>query len=239
MATDRNYPAGVPCWVETFQPDPSGAEEFYGPLLGWTFTGNDAWSDGRLVAGISPAPPGVPALWATFVAVDDLADAFTRIQAAGGSVLAGPTPRGAAGQYGIVTDPTGVAFGVWEAADRAGAEVVGSPNAWAMSSLHSPDTAVAKSFYGGVFGWELEPGPDFSRWRLGDRLVAVLSGTGPGVPPHWAVAFAVEDPDGIAASATQRGGSLLMAPTDTPGFRSAVIRDPQGGVFAVTTPRTG
>ncbi len=32
------------------------------------------------------------------------------------------------------------------------------------------------------------------------------------------------------------GGTVLLAPTDTPGFRSAVIADPQGGVIAVTAP---
>lgn len=237
MTAERRYPDGVPCWVEAYQPDPHAAEQFYGPLLGWTFAGNDARLDGRLVAGFSPAPPGTPAFWATFVAVDDLQQALRRIDAAGGSVLAGPTARGAAGQYAVVTDPTGVACCVWEAADRAGAEVVGSPNAWAMSSLHSPDLPVAASFYRAVFGWELEPGPNFSQWWRDGRLVAVLSSPGPGVPPHWAVAFAVEDPDGTVSAARALGGSILMAPTDTPGFRSAVIADPQGGVFAVTATR--
>ena len=29
------YPAGVPCWVDTTQPDPPAAAEFYRGLLGW------------------------------------------------------------------------------------------------------------------------------------------------------------------------------------------------------------
>src|ERR1700694_5903930 len=29
------YPAGVPCWIDTTQPDPQAAAEFYRGLLGW------------------------------------------------------------------------------------------------------------------------------------------------------------------------------------------------------------
>ena len=33
---DRDgYIAGVPCWVDTNQPDPDAAAEFYGALFGW------------------------------------------------------------------------------------------------------------------------------------------------------------------------------------------------------------
>jgi predicted enzyme related to lactoylglutathione lyase len=88
-----------------------------------------------------------------------------------------------------------------------------------------------------VFGWELEsvPGAPFSQWRLSDRVVAVVTATdGVAVPPHWSVSFAVRDADAIAEHATALGGSVPMAPMDTPGFRSAVIGDSQGGVIAVS-----
>ena len=33
---DRDgYIAGVPCWIDTTQPDPDAAAEFYGALFGW------------------------------------------------------------------------------------------------------------------------------------------------------------------------------------------------------------
>ena len=32
MSEHEEYPAGVPCWVETLQPDPRVALDFYGPL---------------------------------------------------------------------------------------------------------------------------------------------------------------------------------------------------------------
>jgi uncharacterized protein len=35
MSTREDYPAGVPCWVDTNQPDPVSAAQFYSGLFGW------------------------------------------------------------------------------------------------------------------------------------------------------------------------------------------------------------
>ena len=56
------------------------------------------------------------------------------------------------------------------------------------------------------------------------------------VPPHWSINFRVEDVDVTAEQAVALGAHLLLAPTDTPGFRSAVIADPQQGVIAIGAP---
>ncbi len=133
-----------------------------------------------------------------FVAVDDLETATRELQAAGGTVLAGPVVRSPAGRYSVVADPTGVAFCLWQGEERRGAEVIAEPHTWAMSSLHTPDPQKAATFYTGLYGWETEPGPAFTRCRLDGRVVAVISGTGPGTPPHWAVVFTALDVDEIA-----------------------------------------
>ena len=35
MSTREDYPAGVPCWVDTNQPDPADTARFYSGLFGW------------------------------------------------------------------------------------------------------------------------------------------------------------------------------------------------------------
>jgi len=35
MSDPDRYISGVPCWVDTTQPDPEAAAEFYGALFGW------------------------------------------------------------------------------------------------------------------------------------------------------------------------------------------------------------
>ncbi|MDQ3648226.1 MAG: hypothetical protein M3433_06530 [Actinomycetota bacterium] len=154
----------------------------------------------------------------------------------------------------VLTDPVGVAFGIWQASARHGAEQVNEPGSWTMSSLHTPAPDASETFYGPLFGWTLEvvPGAPMAFWRLNGHVggkadqpmprdvVAVLAPIGDGdpTPPHWSVALTVGDVDATAHQAAELGGAVLLAPTDTPGFRSAVIGDPQGGVVAVTAPAT-
>jgi len=47
MGERERYPAGVPCWVETLQPDPRAALGFYGPLLGWADSEAPSWPTRR------------------------------------------------------------------------------------------------------------------------------------------------------------------------------------------------
>src|SRR5689334_23756961 len=37
MAERDGYIPGVPCWIDTSQPDPDAAARFYGGLFGWEF----------------------------------------------------------------------------------------------------------------------------------------------------------------------------------------------------------
>ena len=37
MSEQDRYIPGVPCWIDTTQPDPENAVRFYGDLFGWEF----------------------------------------------------------------------------------------------------------------------------------------------------------------------------------------------------------
>src|SRR5947209_5927700 len=98
MSHRSHYPPGVPCWIDTAQPDVEAALSFYGALFGWEFIGPGAMPGdppGRYyvarlrqndVAGISSLPPGGPpnAVWTTYVAVNSADRAADRARSAGG-----------------------------------------------------------------------------------------------------------------------------------------------------------
>jgi uncharacterized protein len=276
MSEREQYPGGVPCWVETLQPDPQAALDFYGPLFGWEFAGPGpmpgdppgqyfvAQVGGRDVAGIGslPEPSGGPATapaWITHVRVDSADEAAERAREGGGRVLAGPLDVPPAGRLAVAEDPAGAQFCVWEAHNREGAQVINESRAWSMSMLHTSDPAQAATFYGAMFGWQAEafgrPEAQLSLWRLPGYVggepqqpvprdvVAVMAGDGgngsrgAGSPgdgsPHWSIDFWVDDADLTAAHAEELGGGVVVAPHDTPGFRSAVIADPQGAIFSI------
>src|SRR3954451_20762545 len=144
---------------------------------------------------------------------------------------------GSEGRLAVLSDATGVPFGLWQAGELSGAELVAEPGAWAMRLAPHARRPARSGLLQHRLGWELVPVPDapFSQWRLGGHVIGVVTATdGSAVPPHWSVNFAVGDADAVAQHATSLGGTVVMGPFDTPGFRNAVIADPRGGVIAVS-----
>ena len=159
------YPAGVPCWIDTGQPDPEAAAAFYGELFGWELEDRmpvDASSryfvaqlDGLDVAAIGSSNDGAPvAMWKTYVWVDSADDTAAKVKAAGGSVMSEPFDVLEAGRMAVFADPSGAVFNVWQANGHRGAQLVNAPGTWNWSDLHTDDLESAEEFYGAVFGWE-------------------------------------------------------------------------------------
>jgi predicted enzyme related to lactoylglutathione lyase len=253
------YPPGVPCWVETLQPDPEAARQFYASLFGWEFDGPGpmpgdppgqyfvARLRGRVVAGIGSGGPETPVAWNTHVSVGS-ADETARLAVdSGGGVLVPPVDAPPAGRFAVLADPAGATFCIWQPEARQGAQVINEAGAWAMSMLSTPDPERASAFYGAVFGWQMEPfqmGVTLCRatgYVGGEPLqpvprdvVAALAPAGSDAGSRWGVDFWVADVDGTAARAADTGGKVIAGPEDTPGFRRAVLCDPSGAAFSVS-----
>jgi predicted enzyme related to lactoylglutathione lyase len=186
------YIAGVPCWVDTSQPDPDAAAEFYGGLFGWEF--EDAMPPGASatyliarirggdVAAVSSPPEGAPAqvVWNTYIWVEDADESAAKAGEAGGSVLNGPFDVMDAGRMAALADPEGSALCVWQARQHRGARVVNEPGALTFNVLNTRDPEAAKRFYGAVFGWTTLALGSSEFWTLspyGDYLEALTPGT--------------------------------------------------------------
>jgi predicted enzyme related to lactoylglutathione lyase len=185
MLERDGYPQGVPCWIDTSQPDPEAAVAFYGGLFGWDF--EDAMPPGsagkyfiaRLrggdVAAVSSQPEGAPpaSVWNTYIWVESADEAAAKVRAAGGRVLMEPFDVMDAGRMAVCADPEGAAFCVWQAKQHRGAQIVNEPGSLNFNGLNTRDVDGARSFYRSVFGWKtLGMGPA-EMWRLpgyGDYL---------------------------------------------------------------------
>jgi uncharacterized protein len=266
MTEPEGYQPGVPCWVDTWQPDADRAVSFYTQLFGWEAEdtmppGVDGKQymcrlRGRDVAAIASRPEEAPpnTAWNTYVWVEDAERTAEQAAAAGGSVLKEPFDALDGGRIAIIADPAGAALGVWQPGAHKGAQLVNEPGAWAMSGLETTDPEGAKTFYGELFGWQAEPfGPPeagFTLWRLPgyvggtpqqpvprDNVATMISG-GEG-PDRWSVDFWVFNADHAAAKADELGGRTVAPPNDVPGvpgMREAVLADPADAVFNITQP---
>jgi predicted enzyme related to lactoylglutathione lyase len=182
MSQRDGFEPGVPCWVDTGQPDPEAAVEFYGHLFGWEFEDRMpadspgryfvAQLRGRDVAAVGSQPEQAPQtpMWNTYIWVDSADEAAAAVKEAGGSALMEPFDVGDAGRMAVLADPAGAAFCVWQPGQAKGAQLVNEPGAWSMSALNTRDPEGAKKFYGAVFGWETDTfdlgGAEVTLWRL-------------------------------------------------------------------------
>jgi uncharacterized protein len=248
MSERDSYPPGVPCWVDNLVRDPAKAMTFYGELLGWEFDGPGpgdyyvAKLRGRDVAGVGQAPAGVSPGWNTYVSV---ASANETAQAAD-RVVVEPFDALPAGRLAALEDPTGATIGLWEPAERQGCRLVNEASAYAMSALHTPEPEAAARFYRDTFGWEIDEfAPGVSLFRLPgyvggepaqpvprDVIAVMAKDEG---PARWSVDFWVSDADELAARASELGGSVVVPPFDSVPKRQAVVADPFGAVFSVST----
>ena len=166
MPERDGYIPGVPCWVDTSQPDPEAAVAFYGDLFGWEF--EDVMppeSEGKYfiariragdVAAVGSVPEAAPptATWNTYVWVESADETASKVRDAGGSVVMEPFDVMDAGRMAVFTDPEGAAFCVWQAKENKGARIVNEHGSLNFNDLNTRDAGGAKSFYGSVFGWQ-------------------------------------------------------------------------------------
>ena len=183
--TRRTYPAGVPCWVDTRQPDVEAAMHFYGGVFGWQFKDTASAGDGRYViatlngqeAAAIMGPGSGVAAWNTYVSVDEADAAVRHLLTAGATLKSAPADAGWGGVQAVLADPEGVEFRIWQAGERPGAQAVNGPGGWNFSDLHATDTEAAAAFYTKAFGWQFDSlgfGTMIRRPGYGDHLEATV-----------------------------------------------------------------
>ena len=185
MSERDGYIPGVPCWVDTSQPDPEASLPFYSGLFGWEFnnvmpegSGGDyfvGYIRGGDVAAVGTIPEGAPrvATWNTYIWVDSADETATKALKAGGGVAMEPFDVMQAGRMAVLTDPEGAAFNVWQAKEHRGAKIVNEHGALNFNGLAIRDVEGAKAFYRAVFGWGTLEMPMGVLWTLpgyGDHL---------------------------------------------------------------------
>lgn len=252
MGERTNHAPGTFSWTDVSTTDQEAAKAFYSALFGWEtedmpagegVTYTMAKLQGTNVAAISPQPPqqrdaGVPPMWNSYITVESADRALERAQQLGATVHASAFDVFDAGRMGVVQDPQGAFFEVWEPKRHIGAGLVNAPGALTWNELASPDPEGSGSFYGELFGWTLEPmqGTDMPYLLIKASDGRTNGGVRPAAeqePTYWLPYFGTDDLDAAVAKIGELGGDTLMGPTDIGVGNIAAVRDPQGAVFAL------
>lgn len=110
--------------------------------------------------------------------------------------------------------------------------------------LMTRDVPGAKNYYSKLVGWKT------MAWPLDPAFTVCHADVGPvagimeipaevpaDVPSHWVQYIGTRDVDATADAAVRAGGSVMKPPSDMQGAgRYAVLKDPQGALFAIIEP---
>ena len=112
---------GALTWNELASPDLDGSTAFYKGLFGW---GTTPFEDSPMTyltiqngdtnnGGMREPAEGEPPNWLVYFAVEDIDAALAKSEELGGTKIAGPIEF-QVGKIGIVQDPQGATFALWD-----------------------------------------------------------------------------------------------------------------------------
>ncbi len=252
MAQVATAVTNKPAWVDLATTDAEAARDFYSKLFGWSLEVSEdpqygGYATAKLgdqsVAGIGPKQEGDqgPTAWSLYIGTEAIDALATKVQEAGGTVIAPPFDVGDQGRMAVFADPSGAVISGWQAAEMS-QFVAGVPNAFGWAELNARGLERAIAFYENVFGWTHSTSP-FGEGEVytqfehdGQPLAGALemSPQIPGeTPSNWLIYFTVDEVDARFKKAIELGGQEMVPPTDMPGGRFAIVSDPQGAAFGI------
>jgi predicted enzyme related to lactoylglutathione lyase len=252
MAQVATATTNKPAWVDLATTDAEAARDFYSKLFGWSLEVSEdpqyggyatAKLGGKSVAGIGPKQQGdqSPAAWSLYIGSENVDELATKVQDAGGSVIAQPFDVGDQGRMAVFADPSGAFISGWQAAEMS-QFVSGVPDAFGWAELNARGLERAVAFYETVLGWthSVQPfgdGDEYTQFEHDGQPIAGALEMNPQIPAetpsYWLLYFTVDDVDARFQKAIELGGREMVPPQDMPGGRFAIVTDPQGAAFGI------
>ena len=254
MANIDKHPAGSFCWVELATTDQKAAKTFYTSLFGWAVEDNpmgpdDFYSMFKLSGRDTGAAysmrkeqraQGVPPHWMVYIAVENADKSVAKAAQAGGTVLSPAFDVMDAGRMGVIQDPAGAIFSLWEPKRSQGITISGD-NSMCWADLSTPNPDRAGKFYSELFGWQLtkdeKDASGYIHIKNGEHFIGGIPPAehrNPNSPPHWLIYFQVADVQAATAKAGQLGGKVLMPVRAMENVGTwSIVSDPQGAVFSL------
>lgn len=255
MPEITRYPHGTFCWAELSTTDAESAKKFYTQLFGWTYVDSPInentvytmfqWQGKNLCAlyqmDEQKQSQGIPPHWLSYVSVEEADSIAGKVKSLGGRLLTEPFDVFDIGRMAVIQDPQGAVFAIWQPKKVIGAQLTGEPPASCWNELATTDTESAAQFYTVLFGWDQKiqqfDDQPYTLFLTGDQPAAgmyQLNDENMEIPPHWLIYFAVENCDSRVIQAQKLGGEIIVEPADIPTVgRFAVLKDPQGAIFAI------
>ena len=231
-------------WHDLLTDDPEKAGQFYQALFGWQITYREKYAivrnEGKLIASIlkpnSSHSANKKGLWIPSASVPDIEAAAQQVKAHGGTVLKGPIDMGQRGQAILISDPQRADLVLLNAKGGDPADTAAKIGDWLWDEIWTQNIDATSSFYSAILGYdELISSAGYrvflhnDKWRAGTRRV-----DNDVKHTQWLPVVRVHDVQASAKHAEELGGTVWVAPKDTPGnANTALIADTTGALLLI------
>lgn len=239
---------GTLCWSELRTRAAPHWQNFYTGLFGWSTNDVPIGEDqsytmvcvgDKTVAAMCTMDEWLPAnglspFWLNYFAVVSVDDTTEKAHTLGAEIVNAPFDVFDAGRMAVLRDPVGTMVALWQAKTNIGALLTNRAGALARCEFHTRDIARSLGFYRQLFQWQdpHDPSAEVVHLTHADQPIVFVACAG-ALPTQLCVpCFGVDDYQQATQRAKELGGTILTAPTDVTGL-SALLRDPQGAVFAI------
>lgn len=249
-------PAGTPTWADLVTPDIDAARAFYQAVFGWEYDIGSpefgGYTNARLgdrttagLVGPMPDAPPSPAAWNLYFASDNAEADAARAVESGAKVLFPAMAVGEFGSMAVCEDPTGAAFGFWQAGQHIGSQVTDEPGSATWYELYASSAKQARDFYTALLGATADATPgglEYYVLKHGEKMLGGIMQIDPSwgdFRPQWMIYFSVADADKTVALIKEHGGKIMGNIDDSPFGRIAAVKDPGGALFKIVEPPKG
>lgn len=224
--------------LEIMGPDRAELVRFYGESFGWLFEAHDEMdytmfrtSPGGIGGGIGRAQDGTASV-SVYAEVESLTTTMMKAQEMGSKEQMGPIDIGGGARIGMIKDPAGNVFGLYEGPSGPPPEGAGSPVVW--FDILGPQPEALIEFYVELFDWKIDRGQDGY-----GHVAAEADGIGGGIwsaqrgmPDHAILAYIASAKLEDSLRIIERAGGATVLPRARVGedIEIALFRDPAGNL---------
>jgi hypothetical protein len=162
-----------------------------------------------------------------YFATGDVEASAARATELGATVVMAPMAVMEVGSMALVSDPTGVVHGLWQAKQFAGFGVQYEPNTPGWFDHGSKDPAAAAAYYVALTGHSLmEPEPGMKVLHAGEQWFASFSLDEQDRPGQWNPIYIVDTLARAHDVVRQAGGTIVVEEQPVPGSTISVFLEP-------------
>src|SRR5713101_6921588 len=224
-------------WYELMSSDVAAAKAFYTSVVGWktqdmpmpgmTYTllsVGDTQVGGMMTLPTDAVNAGMRPCWTSYIEVDDVDGAASKVRSLGGKIYAPPTDIPNVGRFAVVADPQGASFNLFDSAQPGQGNVLSEPGHVGWHELHTNDSLKAFDFYNAMFGWlkgdgmDMGPMGTYQLFTIGGVPVgAMFNSPAAQAARFWLYYFNVGDIDVAVKRVSDGGGKITHGPQQVPG----------------------